>query len=269
MPSEHPAESDARSIDARATVYAHLGLAVGMAAGVHGPAFLEVSDGWKLLLRLVGTFAALGGVLFLAHGLGARATLAELGFDRSALRGLGSALILTSPMVIGMLVAGRGVFSGSGGMAALMESPWRFLGSWAGAGLIEEALFRGFYFRQLVLRGGWSVARAMLVCGVIFGLLHVPPVWGDGPGKIIGVVAITGIGGAAFSWLLTQWNWNLWFLVGWHALVNLYWTLGQAGNDAVGDGLSNVLRIAVIVVTFWVTANRQRLPARIRDALKG
>ena len=56
-------------------------------------------------------------------------------------------------MLIGMLIANRGVFSDSGGMAAVMESPWRFLGSWAGAGLIELTPERETLedvFRQLV-----------------------------------------------------------------------------------------------------------------------
>lgn len=262
MTDDPGAGNPERAGTGRATVAAFSGLAAALALGVYANAWLpeEIPDSGWVAVYLAGSLAPVIVALMVANRIPLRKVLAELGLDRPARVGLGWALLLTAPMVIGFAVMGRGVFGDADGWGEVTRRPWLFLKSWAGAGLVEEVLFRGFLYRQLVVRGGWGSGRAMVLCGVIFGALHLPSVWGEPPGQMAGTVAVTAIGGAAFCWLLKEWRWNLWFLVGWHALVNLWWTLGQAGG-AVGEGSANLLRIAIIVLTFALTAQRDRLPS--------
>lgn len=244
----------------RASVAAFLGLAGALAVGVYSPLVLpELGDVGELALYLAGSLGVVALALVVTHRMPVHAVPAELGMDRGVLQGLAWALVLTVPMLLGFLVLRRGVFFEPGGMDDLTERPWAVLQSWAGAGLVEETLFRGYFFRQLVRRGGWPAGRAMLLCGLVFGLLHVPGAWGEPAGEIVGAVAVTAIGGAAFCWMLLRWDWNLWFVIGWHAFVNLWWTLGQGGDTAAGDGLSNALRLGVVALTVVATIRHGRL----------
>lgn len=246
----------------RSTISAFVGLVAALVLGVYSNGWLpeDASDPWLVTVFFAGSIAPLVVALMLANRISLRAVFAELGLDRPVHVGLGWALLLTGPMLVGFAVLGHGVFGDSVGWDEVTRRPWLFAKSWAGAGLVEETIFRGYFYRQLVLRGGWRSDRAMVLCGVIFGALHVPPVWGQSLGQIAGVFAITGVGGAAFCWLLKEWGWNLWFLIGWHAFVNLWWTLGQAGG-AVGEGSANLLRIGIIILTFVLTSRRDRLPS--------
>ncbi len=247
----------------RSALAAFAGLAGALALGVYLPAFWPgLGDAASFALYVFVSLGAVSLALVLTHGIPWRAIPAELGLDRSAAVGLAWAFALTSPMLMGFLILRRGVFFEEGGLHDLGERPWAVLQAWAGAGLVEETLFRGYFFRQLVLRAGWSPTRGILVCGAIFGLLHVPAAWGKAPGEIAGVALVTAVGGAAFCWLLKEWGWNLWFVIGWHAFVNLWWTLGQGGSSAVGGPLANGLRLGIVALTIATTVNRERFPGR-------
>lgn len=237
-------------------------MVAALVLGVYGSDLVPgLSDGASFLHYLVVSLGMVALALVVTHRIPLRAVPAELGMDRSVVVGLGWSLLLTLPMLIGFVLMGRVAVFEPGGIDVVRERPWAVLQSWAGAGLIEETLTRGYLFRQLVVRARWPRGRAILVGGLVFGLLHVPAAWGGSPADIAGAVVITAIGGAGFCWLLAEWDWNLWFVVGWHTFVNLWWMLGQAG-DTVGGPAGGVLRIVIVVLTVVVTVNRHRLPTR-------
>jgi len=247
----------------RAAVAAFGGLSVALALGVYLPAFLPgLSDAVSLALYVFVSLAVISSALVMTHGIPLRAVPTELGLNRSAPGGLFWAFAITVPMLLGFVLLRRGVFFEEGALDVVRRRPWAVLEGWAGAGLVEETLFRGYFFRQLVLRAGWSSQRGIVVCGLVFGLLHIPATWGQPPAEIAGAALITAAGGAGFCWFLKEWNWNLWFVIGWHAFVNLWWTLGQGGDSAVGNALANSLRLAVVALTLAVTMNRHRFPQR-------
>ena len=56
----------------------------------------------------------------------------------------------------------------------------------------EEALFRGYVFRQLYRRARWGFWLAALVPSVLFALVHVYQA--EGLWELVGIMAITGLG---------------------------------------------------------------------------
>ncbi len=247
--------------DRRAIPAAFLGLTLAVGVGLFLPRalFPGMSDAARLAVYLVVPLGIVAGALRLTHGLALRDLPGEVGLDRSALGGIAWAFLLTSPILLGFLLLREGVFFEEDGLVVMRERPLAVLRGWAGAGLVEETIFRGYFFAQLVRRGGWPVGRAILVTGVLFGLLHVPAAWGKPTAEVIGAAVVTGAGGAGLCWFFARWNWNLGFVIGWHAFVNLFWTLGQAG-DAVGSSSAGALRLGVIVLTVVVTLRRFPVP---------
>ncbi|MBM4015477.1 MAG: CPBP family intramembrane metalloprotease [Planctomycetes bacterium] len=136
---------------------------------------------------VAATFGGLAPValaLRAVHRLPWRDVPRELGFDRSPVVGLGAALVLTLPMALGFALLEPGLRLDEASLAEVRRRPWAFLQGWAGAGLVEEALFRGFLFRQLVLRARWPDGRALALVGVLFGLLHIPSNLGAPAGEL-------------------------------------------------------------------------------------
>jgi membrane protease YdiL (CAAX protease family) len=86
--------------------------------------------------------------------------------------------------------------------------------------LSEEIFFRGFLAKRLVRVFGTRTGCA--VQGLLFGLIHLPAVWGKGFLPAAAVVGLTGGIGAALAWL-SQEKAEGSILYGWmiHAAVNI------------------------------------------------
>lgn len=72
----------------------------------------------------------------------------------------------------------------------------------------EELVLRGYVLRQLSL--GLSPAAAVVITGVLFGLMH-----GGNPGANWQGVAFTALGGVLMGWLVIRSD-SLWLLIGYH-----------------------------------------------------
>ena len=235
-------------------------LAGALLLGLYARRWLPaMPDGLAFALYLGGGLLPIALALRVVHRLPWRELPRELGFDRSPWTGLGAALLLTAPMVLGFALLEPGLRLEPTELAVVRQRPFAFVEAWAGAGLVEETLFRGFLFRQLVRRANWSDGRAMAACGLLFGLLHIPANRGAPAGELAAAAAITAVGGAAFCWFLREWDWTLWFVIGWHAFVNLWWMAGDGGGTT-GHPRANALRLLVVALTVGVTMNRRRLP---------
>jgi len=191
--------------------------------------------GW-LVLCVVG--------LRLAHGLGLRRALAELGVSGSMRRGLGVALVASLPM-LGILYALS--------PASPRLVPWTlFVGSLFAA-LTEETLFRGYAFRQLYRRAGWRFTNAVVASALVFGLAHVWTVTSAPASELLGVVGITAVGGAFFAWLFVRWQDNLWVPIGMHMFMNMWWDVFNVSANAIGDGVANGARLAAVASAILMT----------------
>lgn len=83
----------------------------------------------------------------------------------------------------------------------------------------EEALFRGYMFRQLYRRARWGFWFAALVPSVLFALVHVYQA--EGGWELVGITAVTGLGSLVGCWLFMRWQDNLWAVFALHSLMNL------------------------------------------------
>lgn len=86
--------------------------------------------------------------------------------------------------------------------------------------LSEEIFFRGFLCKRFSQTWGWRAGSA--VQAVLFGLIHLPAVWGKGFLPALVLVLLTGGIGFALGWL-SQKKAEGSILYGWaiHALVNI------------------------------------------------
>lgn len=175
----------------------------------------------------------------------------EWGLNRSATTGLVVGLLVTLPMWGPLLLLGR---------LAQPES-WTLLLFLAGVWPMgEEILFRGYAFKQLHHRAGWSLWSAALTTGVVFGLVHLgnATVRGLPLGEQIGVVGITGGGGILFAWIFARWRYNLWVPFFIHALMNLWWNVFDVSENALGGLAANLMRLGCVALAVVLTLRRPR-----------
>lgn len=177
---------------------------------------------------------------------------AELGLRGGFRRGLPVAFLATLPMLLGY------GFLANFNLALSWEQV--ILGCILAA-LGEEILFRGFLFGQLYRRVGLPFFVAALPMALFFGVGHLYQ--GHAPVQTAGIFAITFIGGLWFSWLYIAWEENLWVPIFFHFLMNLYWGVFSAGDNALGGLWPNVFRAATIALSIWLTLRRYPAAGRI------
>ncbi len=178
----------------------------------------------------------------------------ELGLSTGFAQGMGMALVCTLPMLLG--------YAWLSGLQFSFEKE----GFWLGcvlAALSEEVLYRGFFFGQLHRRVGLPFLVAAGAGAVFFGLGHLYQ--GNTVADTTGIFLVTLAGGLWFSWLYKAWDYNLWVPIGLHFLMNFYWMIFQAGDNALGGAGANVFRVLTIAVSVVWTLRRQR-QARMQAA---
>ena len=201
--------------------------------------------GWVVL--------AVAGLLLVYRG-GLRAALRELGLSpapRDIGRGLLFAVIATAPA----LVTFAATFSLTRGLTI-----WDLWMTAVVSPVAEEALFRGYVFRQLYARARWPAWAAVLVQVVPFALGHLDQAEraGGGPAIEVGVLLVTGAGAAVFAWLFVRTGYDLWFVIGLHALLNLYWHVFAVSDTAIGGWIANVARLVVLGLAIWLSRRLAR-----------
>ncbi len=121
----------------------------------------------------------------------------------------------------------------------------------------EEVLFRGFAFWMLYRYARLGFWTSALLPAAIFGLMHI---WQSQEIlERIGIIAITGVGGIWFSWLLMKWK-NLWVPIAFHVLMNFWWEIFDAGANALGDVNANIARAATVLLSILFTIWKDKLP---------
>lgn len=125
------------------------------------------------------------------------------------------------------------------------------------AGFFEELIFRGFVFGQLFRYAHWGFLPAALLTAVAFGSLHLYQ--GHDLGSALSAFAVTAAGSVFFSWIYTEWNFNLWCVIWLHTLMNLPWIVFSVSDSgAVGGMWANILRFATLVIAIGLTVAYKR-----------
>lgn len=158
-----------------------------------------------------------------------------LGLDQSLFKGLIFAFITTLPMLIAYALMYP--------LNKELDARMIIMGA-VGAAFFEELYFRGFFFGQIFRKTRLGFISAILLPSLIFASLHLYQ--GQGLSHLSGIFLTTFIGSAWFAWLFVEWNYNLWIPIFLHLLMNFYWMLFSAGDDALGGWTSNIFRVMTI-----------------------
>lgn len=119
------------------------------------------------------------------------------------------------------------------------------------AGLFEELYFRAFFFGLLFRYTRLGFIPSILAGAVVFASLHLYQS-NESP-QLTGIFITTFLGAGFFAWVYSEWKYNLWVPIWLHLLMNLYWMLFEAGENALGPIQSNVFRAATIAFTILAT----------------
>ena len=173
---------------------------------------------------------------------------------RRALRGLAFGAVCAAPMLIGFALTRQ----------FHLRFDIVFLAVFFP--FVEEIISRGFAFRMLWRNERWPMWAAMVAVALITGLGHIEK--GQTAIEILGLFALTGAGGAVFSWLLTRWD-SLWFPFALHMCMNGSWELFRVSRTAIGGWFPFALQTATILMAIGITqrlgpspgASRHPLPA--------
>lgn len=175
--------------------------------------------------------------------------LESIGLRKSPLHGLVYALLCTLPMLIYVIAVGKWNNT---------LSFWHLFNATVVGGLFEEFFFRGLLFGQLFRYAKWGFIPAIAIASVIFGFGHIYQGTDITSSILAGVV--TGLGGLLFGWIYVETNYNLWYSIFLHILMNFSWTaFPVADNGAIGNTGLNVVRgITLIIAIFLVVVRKKK-----------
>lgn len=121
---------------------------------------------FSIVALLMGSERAMGAKSW-------RETLCRLGFLGSPLRGELVAVVLFFPAFFCTYIFGvRTILSFSNFFGAVELNPWLFVDTVIVGGVAEEALFRGFLFRMVLLDDRRRFWRAAILTSILFGAEH-------------------------------------------------------------------------------------------------
>lgn len=149
-------------------------------------------------------------------------------------RALLLALLLTSPMIIGLA----------------MKAPLTLTVETSLA-LVRHALLPGFGEELLYRVAGWGFPPAALIGALLFGGAHLSQ--GGSAVEAAGIFATTALGGVWFAWLYVEWDFDLWVPVAFHVLMNAWWMVFPVADNALGPLWAVGVRSLVIILSVAVT----------------
>lgn len=222
----------------------------------HLDLFRQVAGDWSGIPRVTAlALLGYGPQLLVVFGVaallcGPRGAAGALGLARSPARGLLFALAITALLPLSFALVAD---------FAPPERPLQIvLRTAVLPGFGEEVLFRAFLFGFLFRFAGWGFLPAALAGAAIFGASHLQQ--GNGLAESAAIFALTGLGAVWFAWLYVEWDYDLWVPVGFHVLMNMYWSMFAISDNALGPAAANGLRLGVValaVVATVATARRR------------
>lgn len=132
------------------------------------------------------------------------------------------------------------------------------------AGVVEEAVFRGFMFGMLFRFCNWNFWAAALPTAVVFTLGHFYQA--DNLVGCLMVFGVTAFGSIFFSWLYTAWNFNLYVPMFLHILMNTMWGMlpidgveNSVGNIAANSGRILTIVLAILITCWYRKRNGEKI----------
>lgn len=128
----------------------------------------------------------------------------------------------------------------------------------------EEIIFRGFLFGQLYRYTKFGFLPSIFCSSLLFGIAHLYQ--STEIVELLSIFAITFLGSVLFSWIYTEWGFNLWVPIFLHCFMNLFWLLFSAGENAMGGVYVNIFRLLSVILAVVLTIiykKRKTIPLEI------
>ena len=222
-------------------------------------------DTYRALLAVIGSRSAAYGLTYILMGIpvfvgtillhGSQHFLSSLGLQKSLWQGVIVAVVCTLPMLLGYAL-----FFEWNKAVSLDDI---LIGA-VGAAFFEELYFRGFLFGQLFRFTKLGFFPAIIIGALVFASGHVYQ--SPDLDTMIGIFLTTFLGAGLFAWAYVEWDNNLWVPIFLHFLMNLYWMLFSAGDNALGGLYANIFRVMTISLIIAGTIfykKRKQLPLRV------
>lgn len=203
-------------------------------------------------LNFLVTYVLVGVPVFLATWAihRERNVLASLGLAASFPRGFLVGFVAALPTLVGHGMAGGWQVGTSAQVTSAIVDA-------VAAGVFEELYFRGFLFGSLFRNTRAGFLPIILFTSIVFALVHVTQAH-SGASELAGILAFTAFGSALFAWLYVEWDYNLWVPITLHGLMDLWWNLFGAGQNAAGSIESNVPRALAVLLAITITIGYKR-----------
>ncbi|HEX9986137.1 MAG TPA: CPBP family intramembrane glutamic endopeptidase [Thermoanaerobaculia bacterium] len=172
---------------------------------------------------------------------------------RGLLRAVAFGFVAASPMLVGFAVT-RSIHVPDVAATVFLSAIFPFA---------EELIARGFAFGLLYWREKWPLWAAVTAVAAVTGASHIEK--GQTVLQILGLFAVTGLGGLVFSWLLARWG-SLWFPFAFHALMNLWWNIFSVAETALGGWYPFALQLGSVLLAVAVTV---RLKPKTKGVSQG
>jgi uncharacterized protein len=195
---------------------------------------------WSIIGQIIKYLLPSMIIILLFHP--AHRLMEELGIGQNFLQGLQFGFLFTLPMLIGYFLMGQ-----YNQEQTILENLLKAFKD----GFREEIFYRAFLFGQLFRHVKLGFVPAVLINGLIFGLMHIYQA--HSIAESFGIFAITFAGAIWFAWLYMEWKQNLWLPIFMHLLMNFYWHLFSTEHSAMGGLMLNLPRILTISISIYIT----------------
>jgi hypothetical protein len=220
--------------------------------------YRQLSSVQRTWLIQISSLALCLIVTFLLAGRSFKRSLHLLGLDRGILLPFGAAVFCCMPMFLG------GYYSASAVTPTLNDFIW--YAGWPGFN--EELVFRAFLAGLLIRLCGWRLVPAMLLSGLLFAWGHLYQA--HDAREALMIFLFTSGAGMGFTIFYRMWNWNIFFTIFLHILMNLCWLISFSGQNVLLNGRLNLFRgITIglaIACSIAVLIQRRRKEAQLAVA---
>jgi len=119
------------------------------------------------------------------------------------------------------------------------------------AAFFEEIIYRAFLFGMIYRCTRLGFLPSVFSASLLFGIAHLYQ--STDFNELIGIFLVTFFGSVLFSWIYVEWKFNLWTAIFLHCLMNLYWLVFDADQNALGGTYANIFRFSILFLAIIIT----------------
>ena len=203
---------------------------------LHSPSLLKFIVGYSIMI--------LGVLVLTVIVIKPKELFSFLGLNGNIVKGFGIAILSVLPLYIVFPILGS--FNTDTTLSLVLRKSIL-------PGFMEELMFRAFMFGLLFRYAKIGFIWAVILPALLFGSLHLYQ--GHDALSSLAAFGVTFLGAVYFSWMYTEWNFNLWVPVGLHILMNGAWVIfTMEGTEVAAGGLiSNITRVISILLAIAIT----------------